>query len=163
MLPEFDSGGVKRGTLAMGAYLDPRGIHLCSFPLAGHCGDMPAAFWWSNLVVNPSVKPESYGRTTVEAQDMGKPVVASSHDGSLETVRHHRTGWLFTAGDPSDLADMLKEVPLNPEQPVRFGANGQAWVRSRFTAQRMCQATLALYEQLIKVSKYTVTGGFLIF
>jgi glycosyltransferase involved in cell wall biosynthesis len=110
---------------------------------------MAAAFSLADLVVNPSVQPESFGRTTVEAQAMGKPVVASSHGGSLETVHHRRTGWLFKPGDPGELAAMLKEALADPGRRRRFGENGQTWVRSHFTTRRMCQETLSLYRQLL--------------
>ena len=115
----------------------------------GLCRDMPAAFLSVDLVVAPSIKPESFGRTIVEAQAMGKPVIASAHGGSLETVRHHETGWLFTPGDTNALAQALKEGLADPVQRDRFGQNGRAWVRSRFTTQRMCEATLAVYRQLL--------------
>lgn len=121
--------------------------------LAGLCNDMPAALLLADLVVAPSIQPESFGRTAVEAQAMGRPVIAAAHGGSLETVRPGRTGWLFKPGDPGELAAALKAALGDPELRARCGQNGQAWVRTQFTTHRMCQATLAVYRQLIAMRR----------
>ena len=55
--------------------------------LVGHCEDMPAAFMMSDVVVSATAsKPEAFGRIAIEAQAMAKPVIASAHGGSLETI-----------------------------------------------------------------------------
>ncbi len=61
--------------------------------LVGHCDDMPAALMLADVVVNPSVEPEPFGRTVIEAQAMGRPVVVSDAGGTAETVEHGVTGW----------------------------------------------------------------------
>jgi glycosyltransferase involved in cell wall biosynthesis len=43
----------------------------------GHCADMPAAFLSASVVAVPSTEPEAFGRSAVEAQAMGTPVVVS--------------------------------------------------------------------------------------
>ena len=43
----------------------------------GHCTDMPAAFLAASVVTVPSTEPEAFGRSAVEAQAMGAPVVVS--------------------------------------------------------------------------------------
>ena len=45
--------------------------------LVGHCDDMPAALMLADVVANPSIEPEPFGRTVIEAQAMGRPVVVS--------------------------------------------------------------------------------------
>ena len=65
--------------------------------LAGHCDDMPAALMLAEVVVNPSVEPEPFGRTVIEAQAMGRPVVVSDQGGTAETVEHGVTGWARAA------------------------------------------------------------------
>ncbi len=39
----------------------------------GHCTDMPAAFRAASVVAVPSVEPEAFGRSAVEAQALGRP------------------------------------------------------------------------------------------
>jgi glycosyltransferase involved in cell wall biosynthesis len=116
--------------------------------LAGLCNDMPAAFMLADIVVAPSIKPESFGRIVVEAQAMGRPVIAAAHGGSLETVQDRHTGWLFKPGDAAALAQSLKTGLLNPDQRDRLGRNALTWARTHFTTREMCRRTLALYQQL---------------
>src|SRR5215208_532679 len=53
----------------------------------GHCADMPAAFLAASVVTVPSTAPEAFGRSAVEAQAMGTPVVVSELGAVPETVR----------------------------------------------------------------------------
>ncbi|TXN28069.1 glycosyltransferase family 4 protein, partial [Methylobacterium sp. WL19] len=52
----------------------------------GHCTDMPAAFRAASVVAVPSVEPEAFGRSAVEAQALGTPVVVSDLGAVPETV-----------------------------------------------------------------------------
>ncbi len=117
--------------------------------LVGHCNDMPAAFLLSDIVLSTS--SESFGRTTVEAMAMGKPVIATAHGGSLETVIPGETGWLVNPDDPESLAVAIDEaLTKERHQLKRLGENGRLRVREKFTAQAMCEQTLAFYHELLR-------------
>ncbi|MGI9506541.1 MAG: glycosyltransferase family 4 protein, partial [Geminicoccaceae bacterium] len=45
--------------------------------LVGPCDDMPAAYALADTVIIPSTGPEAFGRISIEAQAMGKPVIAT--------------------------------------------------------------------------------------
>ena len=47
-----------------------------------HCKNMPLAYKVSDFVVSSSIEPEAFGRVAVEAQSMGKPIIASTIGGS---------------------------------------------------------------------------------
>ncbi len=118
--------------------------------LVGHCTDMPAALMLADVVLSTSSKePEAFGRTTVEAMAMGKPVIATAHGGSLETVIDGTTGWLVAPSDPLDLARGLKEALSDTSRLKTYGKAGQERVRGRFTTKSMCEQTLALYRDLL--------------
>ncbi len=120
----------------------------------GHCTDMPAALLLADVVLSTSSKePEAFGRTTIEAMSMGKPVIATAHGGSLETVIEGKTGWFVRPSDPFDLARMIKEALSDDNKLKEYGKAGQARVRGRFTTQSMCEQTLALYKELIAKKK----------
>ena len=81
----------------------------------GHCADMPAAFLAASVVAVPSTAPEAFGRTAVEAQAIGAPVVVSDLGAVPETVLSPpqtapdaRTGWRVKAGDAEALAEALE-------------------------------------------------------
>ena len=69
-----------------------------------HCKNMPLAYKISNLVVSPSIEPEAFGRIAVEAQSMGKPIIASNIGGSNETIANNKTGFLFESGNAESLS-----------------------------------------------------------
>ena len=67
-----------------------------------HEQDMAAAYMLADVVVSASTDPEAFGRVAAEALAMGRPVVATDHGGSRETVVPGETGWLVRPGDPGD-------------------------------------------------------------
>ncbi len=116
----------------------------------GHCEDMPAALMLADVVVSvASTHPEGFGRIAVEAQAMGKPVIASAHGGSLETVLAGETGWLVTPRDAVSLSKALKEAVRNKDMRLRYGRRGREWVGANFTIDVMCERTLELYQQTL--------------
>ena len=48
--------------------------------------NMRLAYSFVNLVVSASIEPEAFGRVSVEAQAMKKPILASAIGGSVETI-----------------------------------------------------------------------------
>jgi len=72
--------------------------------LVGHCDDMPAALLLADVVVSASTQPEAFGRAVIEAQAMGRMVIATDHGGAAETVMHGTTGWRVPPGDAAALA-----------------------------------------------------------
>ncbi len=129
--------------------------------LVGHCNDMPAAFILADIVLSTSsLEPEAFGRTTVEAMAMGKPVIATAHGGSLETVVPGKNGWLVQPSDPKALAAAIDEaLALDAEQLRKFGENGRHRVLKNFTALAMCEQTLAFYYELIRARDAVSAGN----
>ena len=115
----------------------------------GHCSDMPAAMTLADIVVSTSTKPESFGRTSVEAQAMRKPVIVSAHGGSLETVLDGKTGWHVKPGDSEALSACLRIALSDESVRKKMGEEGRKWVVSQFTITKMCEKTLALYQELL--------------
>ncbi len=122
-----------------------------SVRLYGHCEDMPAAYLLADLVAAPSTVPETFGRTAVEPQAMGVPVVASAIGGLKEVVAHGETGWLVTPEDPGALANILEQaIDVGHERRVAMGAAGRARTRARYSVKAMTDATLAAYAEVLE-------------
>ncbi|WP_097931882.1 glycosyltransferase family 4 protein [Monaibacterium marinum] len=114
--------------------------------MVGHCADMEAAYKLSAVVVSASREPEAFGRVAVEAQAMGRPIIATAHGGSLETVEDGVTGWLYPPGDVNALADSVEAaMSLDDSARAHMGMAARARIRSRFTVEQMQMATLAVY------------------
>jgi glycosyltransferase involved in cell wall biosynthesis len=118
--------------------------------LAGECNDMPAAYMLTDVVVSASTDPEAFGRVAVEGQAMGRPVIATAHGASAETVLPGRTGWLTEPGDPRDLAEALERfLALSVEDRDAMASIAIDHVRANFTKERMCARTLAVYAETL--------------
>ena len=118
--------------------------------LVGDCADIPAALMLADAVVSASTDPEAFGRVIVEAQAMGRPIVATDHGASRELVLPGETGWLVPPNDPDALADALRTA-LSLDSAARESWARRAIARAQdlFTKQRMCAATLEVYRELL--------------
>ena len=117
---------------------------------AGVCDDMPAAYLLADVVLVASTEPESFGRVAVEAQAMGRPLVAAEHGSTRETVVVGETGWLVPPGDAGALADAIAgALDLAPDRRRAMAEAARRHVRARFTLETMRRDTLAVYAELL--------------
>jgi glycosyltransferase involved in cell wall biosynthesis len=118
--------------------------------IVGHCADMPAAYALCDLAIAPSLDPEAFGRTAVEPQAMGVPVIAADHGATRETVVAGETGWLVKPGDATAWADALQAaIALGPEGRARMGVAAAERARRLYSVEAMCAATLAVYARVL--------------
>ena len=118
--------------------------------LVGHCDDMPAALMLADVVANPSIEPEPFGRTVIEAQAMGRPVVVSDAGGTAETVEHGETGWRVRPSDPGALAATIDMIlRLDASARAAAGQRARDSVCAHYTTAAMQQATLEVYRELL--------------
>ena len=116
-----------------------------------HCKEMPLAYSLADVVVSASIEPEAFGRVSVEAQSMGKPIVASNIGGSRETIVNKKTGLLYKHDDPRELAKNLNTViQLSPDELKNMGNEGRKNITKKFDVETMCQSNLKEYRRLIK-------------
>ena len=116
-----------------------------------HCKEMPLAYSLADVVVSASIEPEAFGRVSVEAQAMGKPIVASNIGGSKETIINKKTGFLYKHDDPRELAKILNTViQLSVDELKFMGNEGRKNVTKKFDVETMCQSNLKEYKRLIK-------------
>jgi glycosyltransferase involved in cell wall biosynthesis len=131
-------------------YIESQGMG-GSVRIVNNCNDMPAAYMLSTVVVSPSLVPEGFGRIAVEAQSMGRPVIATDHGGSRETILHNETGWLVAPGDVSGLASALNEaISLDTKQRAMLATRAMGHVMKHFTNEQMCVGTLDVYAELLQ-------------
>lgn len=120
--------------------------------MAPDCRDMPAAYMLADVVVVPSTEPEAFGRVPVEAQAMGRPVIASDHGGARETVIPGETGLLVPPGDPAALAAAIADaLDLSMDERQTLGRRAIAHVRANFDVTRMCAETIAVYSEVLGI------------
>lgn len=118
--------------------------------IPGHCTDMPAALMVADVIVAPSIEPEAFGRVAVEAQAMGKPIVASRLGAQTETVLDGKTGFLFEPGNTDELAKLIEKALAMPSDQRAFMAKaGRDRVLKSYTVDAMCAATLDVYLKVM--------------
>jgi glycosyltransferase involved in cell wall biosynthesis len=118
--------------------------------LVGHCDDMPAALMLADIVVNPSIEPEPFGRTVIEAQAMGRPVIVSDQGGTAETVDHGVTGWRVPPADPTALAAAINHLLTMPDaERAALGERARLSVITNYTTEAMQNATMDVYRELL--------------
>ncbi len=105
----------------------------------------------ADVVVSASTVPEGFGRVIVEAQAMGRPVIATAHGGAQETVVPGETGWLVPPGDSAALAAALAQA-LDQDRAARAAMAQReiAYVRDHFSSASMIRSTIAVYDELIE-------------
>ncbi|MFN3409423.1 MAG: glycosyltransferase family 4 protein [Limisphaerales bacterium] len=106
----------------------------------GHRNDLREVLAISDVVCSLSQQPEAFGRTTLEALALGRPVLAYDHGGVGEQLRD-----LFPAGrvPPGDARALLETA-----RQLLAGQVTPALVGEPYTLDAMCRATLAVYEEL---------------
>jgi glycosyltransferase involved in cell wall biosynthesis len=120
------------------------------FRIVDECRDMPAAYMLTDVVVSASRDPEGFGRIIVEAQAMGRPVVATDHGGARETIVPGATGWLAPPRDSAAIAAAIGEaLALAAHERRQLAERSIAHVAARYTSEAMCARTIRVYEELL--------------
>ncbi len=117
-----------------------------------HCKEMPLAYSLADVVVSASIQPEAFGRVAVEAQAMGKPIIASDLGGSKETILKGKSGFLYKHDDPRQLAKALNTViELDQDTLNSIGIEGRKNITKKFDVEAMCDSTLREYKKLLNI------------
>jgi glycosyltransferase involved in cell wall biosynthesis len=113
--------------------------------------DMPAAYMLADVVVATGGARQGFSRTLIEAQAMGRPVVAEDGGGAAESILPGVTGWLAPAGDAAALADTLQTaLSLTVERRAELARRAQEHVRGRYSLVQSNRHLLDLYERLLR-------------
>ncbi len=119
--------------------------------IIGQCHDMPAAYMLSNVVVSASTDPEGFGRVPIEAQAMGRPVIATNHGGAMETIIHNETGWLIEPNNAKELAEAINHaLSMDAEKKFMMATKAMMHIAEHFTKAHMVEQTLDVYAQLLQ-------------
>ena len=114
-----------------------------------NCNHMPLAYKISDFVVSASIEPEAFGRISVEAQSMQKPILASNLGGSKETIIDNKTGLLFEAGNSEEMSKKIIELLNLDESTIKqMGIEGRKNVINKFNVEKMCFSTYSEYKKL---------------
>lgn len=111
-----------------------------------------------DVLVHPSYR-EGLPRTVPQALLAGTPVVAYDLDGTPEVCIDGETGRLVRAGDLAGLREAVVWMADNPGLRRQMAARGQEQCRERFSAERMVDDLLALYQSLLEEKSPSTRGS----
>ena len=120
-----------------------------SVRLVGFQRDVPRFLQAIDVLAFPS-RFEGFGLVALEAMAAGKPVVASRIAPLTEIVVDGETGILAEANQPAAFGDAVSWLLAHPEEARRMGLEGRRRAREAFSAERMAQHTLAVYETALQ-------------
>jgi glycosyltransferase involved in cell wall biosynthesis len=115
--------------------------------LAPHNQNMPLMLAASDIVLSTSVEPEAFGRVAIEAQAMCKPIIATAHGGTLETVLPEKTGLWVPPDDVDALSGAIQRCLNGTEFDPAFT---RRHIAKNFSKQQLQEKTLGVYRQLIE-------------
>ncbi len=102
----------------------------------------------SDAVVSCSTDPEAFGRVTLEALTLGKPVAGYDHGGVREQLDALLPSGKIPIGNTTAMAERLATWHTHPENPLP---------NKTFTLQKMLEQTCDTYRQLLDHSNASST------
>jgi len=100
------------------------------------------------VCINPSPK-EGWGRTVIEANACGVPVVAADSPGLRDSVVHEKTGLLYPFGDIKKLAQSSIEILTDQKKQGILSKNSVNWVRS-FSWEESAHKVIDVIYEIIR-------------
>lgn len=119
---------------------------------------LQAAIAQAACVIVPSLWPEAFGLTSVEALAQETPVVAFAIGGMLDTVCDGVDGFLVPPGDVSALVDAVGRLMADPARARRMGAAGRARMAEAFSADTFYRRTMQVYAEAIQAGASRVAA-----
>ena len=127
------------------------------FRLVGPVADMLTALAAADVMAVTALEPPLSGRSVIEAQALGRPVIATTVGALPESVlapprmkEELRTGWLVRPGDAGQLARALSTaLALDVTAYEALGARARQFVEFAFSPQSVAEAIRAVYTSLL--------------
>jgi glycosyltransferase involved in cell wall biosynthesis len=99
-----------------------------------------------DLFLLPS-RTEAFGYVLLEAGSAGIPVLASNVGGIPEIITSDQLGVLFPVGDTAELTKQIDAFASAGTEWEEKGTNLRESVQKRFSLEKMCKETFALYSR----------------
>lgn len=125
--------------------------HLNGFiKFTGYREDMPDLINAVDVIVNPSIKPEPFGRVIAEAMALSKPVIITDGGGLSEIVRQNATGIVIPCNDDEALFQAIYKLYKEPALRKQFGEKALEVARFHFSIEEYISKIQNVYENLIQ-------------
>jgi glycosyltransferase involved in cell wall biosynthesis len=103
----------------------------------GHRNDVPKLMMAVDAMVHPSIDPEPFGRTLVEAMLAGVPVIATNAGAAPDILEDGKAGTLIPPNDPAALARAIAAVLAKPAALESQLAYALSRAQTQYSVTRM--------------------------
>jgi glycosyltransferase involved in cell wall biosynthesis len=94
-------------------------------------------------------RDEGFGRVTVEAMRLGKPLIAAASGATTELIKDGFNGLLYQPGHPEELAKKLRAL-LESESLQSKLVQNERQTAERFTLERYGASVLSVFEKIMR-------------
>jgi glycosyltransferase involved in cell wall biosynthesis len=101
-----------------------------------------------DILVLPSIEPESFGRVLIEAMALKIPAVASSLGGIIEVIEEGKSGFLVPPNNVSMLTDKLEMFQKQPDLQNDFANKSFELVHEKFSAAKLSKKISAVFREI---------------
>ena len=112
--------------------------------IVGHRNDLREVMAISDVVVSCSTDPEAFGRVTLEALAIGKPVAAYAHGGVGEQLSRLFSTGCVQAGNTTEMVEYLSKWQKNPPEIDE---------NTEFTLDSMLKSINTTYKELLSKNR----------
>ena len=102
----------------------------------GFCGfrdDIGSVMRHFDALVFPSLAPEAFGLSVLEAMRLGKPVIASDTGGVREMIEDRVNGLLVEPNHPEQITEAILFLFMNPDLSARIGKKAKETAEQKFS------------------------------
>jgi glycosyltransferase involved in cell wall biosynthesis len=117
--------------------------------------DIEILFAATDIFAFPSHE-EPLGSALLAAMAHGLPVTAIARGGIPEVLENGKNGLLVNDIDPAEFASAIARLMADPSEANRLGHAARETVKERFSADRMVEETLDLYEHLVEANSKSI-------
>jgi glycosyltransferase involved in cell wall biosynthesis len=116
----------------------------------GHRNDVPRLMRAVDVVVHPSIQPEPFGRTIVEAMLARVPVIAAYGGAVSDILDTGEAGLLVPPGDVQSLVDALRSIGNDPGGISAMTERAHDRARERFGTDAMRRSIDAILRETLE-------------
>ncbi|MDP8298645.1 MAG: lipopolysaccharide heptosyltransferase II [Candidatus Tantalella remota] len=102
-----------------------------------------------DVFVSANREQEAFGRSVIEAQARGVPVVATDVGGVAETIKDGITGLLCRPMDPGDMAEKIMRYVEDPALAEDIAAKARKNVEDKYSLKKTMKLTVETYSGVL--------------
>lgn len=118
--------------------------------ILGH-SDNPLSYLSAADVVLVCSSNEAFGRVTVEAMKLSKPVIGAYAAGTQELIKDGVTGLFYESGNVEQLSQKIEYLYSNRDLCIKLGEKGRDWAVNTFTVENYTSGLLEVINQAIRL------------